>query len=179
MRDEQIAREYAKALFEAALAQNILDRVVQEVDDVGELLTDPEFEGFFRSAKIDSEAKKKVFNKVFLQEVSVITRNFFWVLFDNGRESLFNEIRNEFERLVDEHNKRLVARVITAVPITDDLRAKVQEKLSEATNREVVIETVTDPGIYGGMLIYADGQIIDASVKSRLNHLRERLIQAR
>lgn len=179
MRDEQVAREYAQALYEAALGKDMLDKIIQEIDFVGELLTDPEFEGFFQSIKVGSEEKKMTFNKVFLHEVSVMARNFFWVLFDNGRESLFNDIRNEFERLVDEHRRRIVAKVVTAVPLTDELRMKVQNKLAESTGKEVILETVIDPSIYGGMMIYADGQIIDASVKSRLSDLREKLIQTR
>lgn len=179
MRDEQVVHEYAKALFDVVLDKNMLDKVVQEVDFVGEFMTDPEFEGFFQSVKVDSEQKKSVFNKVFLHEVSTITRNFFWILFDNNREDLFNEIRNELERLIDEKRKRVLAKVVTAVPLTDDLKAKVQEKLSEATQKEVTVETIVDPSIVGGMLIYADGQIIDASVKSRLGHLRERLTLTR
>ena len=179
MRDEQVAREYAQALFEAALDKNVLEKVSQEVDFVGELLTDPEFEGFFQSIKVDSEEKKSVFNKVFLHEVSVLTRNFFWIMFDNNREDLFNAMRNEFERLLDEQRMRIIAKVVTAVPLTDELRAKVQNKLAQSTNKEVILETVVDPSIYGGMVIYADERIIDASVKSRLSDLREQLIQTR
>jgi len=179
MRDEHVVREYARALFDAALGKDALDKVVQEVDFVGEYLTDPEFEDFFQSIKVIGEEKKKVFNKVFLHEVSVMTRNFFWIMFDNGRENLFNEIRNEFERLVDEHRRRIVARVVTAVPLSDKLKAMVQEKLVQSTEKEVILETVVDPNIYGGMLIYANDQIIDASVKSRLSDLREMLIQTR
>lgn len=177
MRDEQVAREYAEALFDIALEKNMLDKIIQEIDFVGDTLTDPEFEGFFQAVKIDSEAKKSVFNKVFLHEVSVITRNFFWIIFDNNREDLLLEIRNEFERLVDEHNKRMIAKVITAVPLTDELKEKIRVKLSEASQKEVSVEAVVDPSIYGGMLVYADGQVIDASVKSRLNNLRETLTQ--
>ncbi|HEY3375680.1 MAG TPA: ATP synthase F1 subunit delta [Candidatus Aquicultor sp.] len=179
MRGEQIAREYARGLFEAAVGKKNLDKVVKEVNFVGDNLTDPEFEGFFQSIKIDSEAKKSVFNKVFLQEVSVITRNFFWLIFDNGRENLLYEIRNEFERLVDEQNKCVVAKVITAVPLNDKIKRRLQKQLTDATKKEVLVETVVDPSIFGGMLVYADGQVIDASVKSRLNNLRERLTQAR
>lgn len=179
MKDEQVVREYAKALFDVALDKNILDKTIQEVDLVGEFITDPEFEGFFQSVKIDGGMKKSVFNKAFLHEVSTTTRNFFWILFDNNREDQFNEIRNELERLVDEQRKRVVAKVVTAVPINDELKAKVQQKLSQATGKEVTLESVVDPSIFGGMLIYADGQIIDASVKSRLSHLRERLTLTR
>jgi len=179
MKGEQVAREYAQALFEVAVDKGILDKVIQEVDLVGEVLTDPEFEGFFQSIKVSSEEKKSAFNKVFLHEVSVPTRNFFWIMFDNGRENLFNGIRNEFDRLVDDHNKRVVAQVITAVPLSDELKAKVQSGLSQSTGKEVLVETVVDPTIHGGMMIYADGQIIDASIKSRLNDLRERLTQTR
>ncbi len=179
MKDEQVVREYAKALFDVALDKNILEKVVHEVDLVGESITDPEFEGFFQSVKVDGDTKKSVFNKAFLHEVSTTTRNFFWILFDNNRESLFNDIRNELERLVDEQRKRVVAEVITAVPIDEELKAKIQEKLSEATQKEVTVEATIDPDIIGGVLIYADGQIIDASVKSRLSNLRERLTLAR
>ncbi|HZD59588.1 MAG TPA: F0F1 ATP synthase subunit delta, partial [Anaerolineae bacterium] len=86
------------------------------------------------------------------------------------------DIRNEFELLVDEHRRRVIAKVVTAVPLSDELRMKVQSKLTESTGKEVFLETVVDPSIYGGMLIYANGQIIDASVKSRLGDLREKLV---
>ncbi len=181
MRDEQVAREYGEALFEAAKGKGDLEleKVAKELDDVGELMADPEFEGFFQSIKVSSEEKKNVFNKVFLQEVSVTSRNFFWVMFDNNRENLFNQIRNEFERLLDEQSKKAVAKVVTAVPLNDELKAKVQSKLAETLQKEVLLETTVDPSIYGGMLIYTNDQIIDASVKSRLNGLREKLIQTR
>lgn len=178
MRGEQVAREYGQALFEAAQGKGELEAVAQEIDVAGELLTDPEFEGFFQSIKVSGEEKKNVFNKVFLQEVSVLTRNFFWIMFDNNRENLFNEMRNEFERLVDEQSKRTVAKVVTAVPLNDELQAKVQSRLAETLQKEVILETIVDPSIYGGMLIYANDQIIDASVKSRLGDLREKLVQA-
>jgi F-type H+-transporting ATPase subunit delta len=179
MKDERVAREYAEALFDAAISDNALEKVAKEVELVGELLTDPEFEGYFQSAKVGGEQKKSVFNKVFLHEVSVMTRNFFWILFDNGRENLFLAIRDEFDRLLDEQQKRVMARVITAIPLSDDLRAKIQAKLEESTKREVILETVVDPTIQGGMMVYANGQIVDASVKSRLSDLRDKLIQAR
>ncbi|MDI6817455.1 MAG: ATP synthase F1 subunit delta [Actinomycetota bacterium] len=179
MKDERVAREYAEALFDAAISNNALEKVAKEVELVGELLTDPEFEGYFQSVKVGGEQKKSVFNKVFLHEVSVMTRNFFWILFDNGRENLFLAIRNEFDNLLDEHQKRVMARVITAIPLSDDLRAKIQAKLEESTKREVILETVVDPTIHGGMMVYANGQIVDASVKSRLSDLRDKLIQAR
>src|SRR3990172_2775877 len=141
MRDEQVAREYAQALFEAALGKQELQKVAEEIDLVGELLTDPEFEGFFQSIKVVSEEKKKVFNKVFLHDVSTVTRNFFWVLFDNNREVLFNGIRNEFERLLDEHDRRMVAKVVTAIPLSDELKEKVRSGLAQSTNKDVILET--------------------------------------
>jgi F-type H+-transporting ATPase subunit delta len=179
MRDEQVVREYARALFEVTVDKNKLGTVNKEIDMVLESLSDPEFEGFFQSAKLDGEAKKNVFNKVFLHEVSTITRNFFWVVFDNNRENLLNDIRNEFERLVDEHGRQMVAKIVTAVPLKDKLMKQVKKQLEQATNKKVEVEAVVDHTIGGGMMIYTDGQVIDASVKSRLNDLRDRLVQTR
>lgn len=179
MRDEQVVREYARALFEVTVDKNKIETVNKEIDMVLESLSDPEFEGFFQSVKLDSETKKSVFNKAFLHEVSTITRNFFWVVFDNNRENLLNDIRNEFERLVDEHGMIMVAKIVTAVPIDDKLKNKFKKQLEESTNRKVEVETVVDQSICGGMMIYTEGQVIDASVKSRLNNLRDMLIQTR
>jgi F-type H+-transporting ATPase subunit delta len=179
MRDEQVAREYALALFEAAVDNNKLDTVKKEFDTVLATLSDPEFDGFFRSIKIDVETKKSVFNKAFLREVATITRNFFWVVFDNRREDLLDSIRIEFERLIDEHGKKMVARLVTAVPVNNKLVARVKKQLEQATNKTVEVETVVDGSIGGGMMIYTDGQVIDASVKSRLNNLRDKLVQTR
>ncbi|MBI4733781.1 MAG: ATP synthase F1 subunit delta [Rubrobacteridae bacterium] len=179
MRDEQVAREYARALFEVAVEKNKLEAVSKEIDTVLETLSDPEFEGFFQSVKFNSEAKKSVFNKAFLHDVSTITRNYFWVVFDNKRENLLNSMQNEFDRLVDEHSKQMVAKLVTAVPVNDKLVAQVKKQLEQATNKTVEVEAVVDSTIGGGMMIYTDGQVIDASVKSRLNDLRDKLVQTR
>jgi F-type H+-transporting ATPase subunit delta len=73
----------------------------------------------------------------------------------------------------------MVAKIVTAVPIDDKLKNKIKKQLEESTNRKVEIVTVVDQSICGGMMIYTEGQVIDASVKSRLNNLRDMLIQTR
>jgi F0F1-type ATP synthase delta subunit len=64
------------------------------------------------------------------------------------------------------------------VPVNDKLKDRVKKQLEQATSKEVEVEAVVDQSIGGGMMIYTEGQVIDASVKSRLNDLRDKLVQA-
>ena len=67
-------------------------------------------------------------------------------------------------------------RVRTAIPLPDDLRARLVARISELTGRAVDIDTIVDPAIVGGVVIETDGSVVDASVHARLADLRRAML---
>jgi F-type H+-transporting ATPase subunit delta len=176
---ENVARNYAKALFEVAVEKGNLPKVAAEVSSVVDLLERPEFKDFFEATQIDVEEKKQIFNRAFFKKISPIVRNFFWLIFDNRREGILIEIRAEFERLIREYEKKATARLISALPLSDTILSEIKNSLARILDKQVTLESQIDPRIYGGFLIKVDNLLIDATVKTRLTELKEKLTQSR
>jgi hypothetical protein len=86
----------------------------------------------------------------------------------------------EFERLARHQAQAAgtVARVRSAVPLTKEERTILKERLRERFREEFILRTWVDPSLIGGLVIEAKGQIIDGSVSSRLEALKERMLAA-
>jgi hypothetical protein len=86
----------------------------------------------------------------------------------------------EFERLARHQAQAAgtVARVRSAVPLTKEERTILRERLRERFREEFILRTWVDPSLIGGLVIEAKGQIIDGSVASKLEALKERMLVA-
>lgn len=104
--------------------------------------------------------------------------NFLQVLLDRGRIGDFDAVGRAFAARVDDAENRFEVRAITAVPLTDDLRAKLAERIKETTGRTATIVEQVDPDIIGGLVIEAGEVRVDASLRARLGGLRRRLTKA-
>lgn len=174
MKEDRVAREYAQALFEAAEERGQVEKVSEELGAVLDIILGEEFRGFFLAQKIGAEDKKRAFNKAF-KDLNRLTRNFFWLVFDNHREELLSVMKAEFDRKVDEYKRRVVATVTTPVELPDELAGMIKLKLEGVLGKEVILKPEVDEKLLGGYVIAVGDRIIDASLKSRLEDVRERL----
>lgn len=88
---------------------------------------------------------------------------------------LINEVYAEFKRLVDSDDSIVSVTVTTAVPLDDDLRKKVCEKAEDMFHASIYLVERVDPKILGGIILEAQGQRFDASVKTQLATVRRTL----
>jgi F-type H+-transporting ATPase subunit delta len=89
--------------------------------------------------------------------------------------ALAGQIREEFERLVDEHQGVAHAQVVTAVPLSERDKREVEERLSQMIGKKLVVEAEVDPTIMGGLVARIGDRLIDGSTRTRLTDLRRRL----
>ena len=95
---------------------------------------------------------------------------------DKGRTGQLEEIARELERLIARHEGVVHAELTTAVELSDEEAAKVVEQIEQASGRRVEARRVVDPDIIGGIVVQAGSVRADASVRGRLDQLREDLI---
>ncbi len=67
------------------------------------------------------------------------------------------------------------AEVRSAVPLTDEQKQRLEQALSEKMGRPVTARVTVDPTVVGGLVTQIDDTVIDGSVRSRLNQMRESL----
>jgi F-type H+-transporting ATPase subunit delta len=83
-----------------------------------------------------------------------------------------------YSAAADELNGRVRVRVSTAEPLTAEMTAEVKLALQKITGQDVVLDTHTDEALIGGLVARVGGTVYDASIRTRLNDIKQRLLTA-
>lgn len=173
-----VAGTYAEALYESAVDKDQVGEVSTQVADLAGAMTEvPQLEDLLTNPEIDSRQKKAA-TTALLADANPIVRNFVQVLIDRGRAGLLPEIAGAYARRVERAAGRIKLTAVTAVPLTDDLRSRLVERVRAETGQEVVLTEEVDPSIVGGLLLRTEGAVLDASVRDRLAEMRRSLTAA-
>ena len=170
-----LAGRYASALFDLARDERQIDAVGRSLEVLAQAQVDSrEFAELVSSPLIDRGDAGKAFAAI-AQQLSLdpITTNFLGVLARNGRKNQLRNVIRAFRRLAAEHRGETTAEVVTARPLKDDQVAALKAQLRTRAGRDVAIETRIDPEILGGIVIKMGSQMIDASIRTKLNRLAE------
>jgi F-type H+-transporting ATPase subunit delta len=171
-------RVYARALFDAALEENRLQPVREQLAQVVEAERDvPELRELLRNPQLDQRARAAALQDV-LSDGDELLRNFMLVLVDKGRAGQLEEIAREFERLVAEHEGVIHADLTTAVELSDEEARDLLKEIEDSTGRKVEATRKVDPDLIGGIVLQVGSYRLDASVRGRLNRLRRELATA-
>ncbi|WP_430884017.1 F0F1 ATP synthase subunit delta [Fusibacter sp. JL216-2] len=173
-----VSTTYAQALFEVAMELDSLDQIKDELGFINESFkTHPEFYEVFRTPKINKEERKDIITKVFDDKVSKEVMNFMKILIDKRRGTAISSIYNEYVDMLDDHKGVVKAVVESAVPLTDEEQKALTEKLAKVTGREVHLSSVVKPEVIGGIIVKIGDKVIDGSVRSRLDIMKDNLAQ--
>jgi F-type H+-transporting ATPase subunit delta len=175
MADDRVLA-YADALFEVARAEGTLTEIEDELfrfsqtlqgsDELRDALTDP---------RIPAARRQQVVEDLLDGKASPVTTALVSMVVGTGRSrDLPAIIRQLVERSAAEANKQ-VAEVRTAVNLTATQRERLAEALSTATGKQVTLKVVVDPSVLGGVVAQVGDTVIDGSVRSRLDQLKQAL----
>ena len=169
-------RIYAEALLGAAKDGDRVERVREQFDDfVAALEGSPELRNLLRNPQIDTRAKKDTLEAI-LSEVDETFLNFLRLAADKNRIGELEEIHEEWERLLAAEERILEVELTTAVELSDEEAARVVKEIEAAAGRRVEATRRVDPGLIGGLVLQAGSLRVDASVRGRLDRLREDLL---
>lgn len=175
---QRVGRIYAEALLNAAEKNGQGDAVLGELEGlVGEVLANPTIEEFLRSGAISRDRKPPVIESAFRGRASDLLVNFLQVLNNQNRLDLLRAILVAYRDLMDQRARRARVHVRTAVPLPDDQKDSLLHLLRDAMQREPVIDTEVDPELLGGLVVQVDDYVFDGSVRSRLTHLQNQLLE--
>jgi F-type H+-transporting ATPase subunit delta len=173
-----VDRVYANALFEAAQEEGRLERVRDQLAQLVEAEREvPELRELLRNPQVDPRARRAALEEV-LADSDELLRNFLLVLADKGRAAQLEEIANEFERLVADHEGIVHAELTTAVELSDAEAQKLLKQIEQASGRKVEATRAVDPDLIGGIVLQVGSHRLDASVRGRLDRLRRQLVTA-
>ena len=168
-----LAGRYASALFDLARDQRQIESVGNSLDALGQALLDSkEFSELIGSPLVSRDEAGKAFAALAPQiGVDPITGNFLGVLARNGRKRELRSVIRAFRRLSADHRGETTAEVTTARPLSDDQLSALRQQLRTRADRDVNIEATVDQNILGGIVVKLGSQMIDASIRTKLNRL--------
>jgi F-type H+-transporting ATPase subunit delta len=175
---EELARVYARALFAVALEKGRLDELREQLGQFADALdVQRELAVFFFSPYFSTKEKQQSLDTL-LEGAEEILLNFLALLIDNHRMPVIFRIRQEYERLWEEHNRTLPVQITSAIELDPQTIESVGRAIGERAGRKVTLATRVDPDILGGIVVRVGNSILDASIRNRLEQLREHVASA-
>jgi F-type H+-transporting ATPase subunit delta len=170
-----VSLQYAKALFD--LGQAKIDKIVEYHQQLiviqKSIENDSMFQQVLNHPKISKSEKKDIFRSVFLEMVDPNVLYFIYVLVDNNRIDILVDVIDAFQYLIDQQNNIKHVTVFSKIALTDRELEQLREKLSDKVNSLVELSNVIDQSISGGIRLEYDGYILDDTLTSKLNRLKE------
>ncbi|MBI4492966.1 MAG: F0F1 ATP synthase subunit delta [Chloroflexi bacterium] len=171
------ARHYAEAVFGIAQERQAFDAWLGALERVEQILADPAAGQVLTSPAVPEEERRAALDRL-LPDLGPEIRNFLHLLVDRGRLELLPEILTAFRELVDQARGVVTAKVTSAVALDPRLREVVARRLAAHTGRQVRLELSVDPELIGGVVARVGDELLDDSVRGRLQRLKERLLRA-
>lgn len=170
-----LAGRYASALFELAREDNSLDRVGESLAAVRQALGESEeLRTLTTSPLIGRDAAVSAIRATAeSMGLDPLTANFLGVLAQNRRLSQLGQIIRAFNMLAAAHRGETTAEVTSAHPLTDDQVQALRGNLKSRMGRDVAVDLTVDPAILGGLVVKVGSQMIDGSIRTKLNTLAQ------
>jgi len=175
MANSVYARRYAQAVFRMALENQEQNKLQSDLRKVSSICRDEALFALLENPGVSFQEKEKVLSER-LGEVNPMVLKLVSMLVAKGRLELVEYVSDEFQQLLDGYRGvegAGVAEVITAIPLDNEERLKIGERITEIVGKPVVLKPKVDPGIIGGIIIRVGDRLIDGSIRGKLVSLRK------
>lgn len=169
-----VAQEYGTALFMLASEENKVAEYREGLAVLKNIFTDePDYIVFISSPSIPLTQRLKTINDAFGGALCDGLLNFILLLCEKGRLDCFWDAEKTFEALFDESKRILNIKVKSAIALTDEQKARLETKLEQNYKCKVDTEYIVDTSLLGGVVLEADDNVIDGSLRHRMQQIKE------
>jgi len=175
--DSKISRRYAKALLSLGQEDGNYAEYGRNLQEFADFCSaNDEFFRVVSSQVFAIEGRKKIIETVLdKSSFSDMVKNFLKLLLDKNRIGAIKEITDHYSRLTDEISNITRAEVITARPLKEDALDRLVNALKGLTSKDIKVNVTEDVSIMGGLVVKTGDLVLDGSVKTQLEGLRESL----
>jgi F-type H+-transporting ATPase subunit delta len=166
-----IARPYAEALYKAAAATD-LAKLSTQVQAIAEVASNAEVRQFADNPKVTSEQVFDLVTSVVKDPLADAAKNLLRAVIDNGRLAAFDAIASHFHALVNARSGVSDAVVYSAFDIAPAQLTEVIATLEKRFARKLNASVVIEPALIGGIRVVVGDEVLDTSVKARLEQMR-------
>ena len=169
------ARRYAEAAFEVALAAGQLDRWQEDLALATIALAQPDVEPVVHSPAIPLVQRQAVVSALLEARIQPGALRLVNLLVARGRSNDLGRVSEEYVRRLNAHRGVVMATVTSAVPLTPDENAAIRSRVEAMARAPIELRTEVDPDLIGGLTIQVRDRLLDASIRGRLERMRDQL----
>jgi F-type H+-transporting ATPase subunit delta len=176
---QRVAMIYARALVDAAEAGGQTEAVLDELDS---FVTDvfgasPQLEAVLGSALVSPDEKNALLDKALRGQASPLFLNSLKVLARHGRLDILRPIHQAAHALYDHMRSVVRVQVASATDIGEDLKLQLTDSVRRMLGGTPVLETEVHPELVGGMMMRVGDTVYDGSIATRLEKVRQQMIE--
>jgi len=174
-RRETAARRYAEAAFEIGRSDGTLDAWERDLEALGAALRHTELRQLMEHPAVAFGDKERVLRRVVGEGVGAQALNLVLLMIRRGRPNAIDRMIAHFAELLRRERGIVLAEVRSALPLEEEQRSAVAERLAQLTGQQVQMNEMIDKSLIGGIAVRIGDTLYDASVRNRLERLRVRL----
>ncbi len=175
MSTNAIARRYAKALFQLAAEQGVVEQYYLELMLFsGALESAPEVYGVLSAPGYGIEPKREILKELVVRlEISKTVGDFLLLLLDRKRIDHLSRITECFRSFADAAAGILRSSVTSALPLTEQQVREMQSALEKTTGKKIILSVATDPLLIGGVVTRIGDKVFDGSIRTQLTKIHD------
>ena len=171
-----IARRYAGAIFELAQKQNTLDRTLNDVKGIAQVFSNRKLAYLLQEPKVPAQRKENALREALTSKVLPTSLNLALLIVQRGLVDVMPRIATELEKLILDYHNQAIAYVTTATEMDKAQSDLVKGALERITGKHILLHSRIDPSILGGLIARVGDQIVDSSIRYRLQALQQELL---
>ena len=168
------AKRYAQAVFELARERNELDRWQSDLRKIAILTADATLIAWLENPRFHFDIKARFLSER-LGDINPLALNLACLLVAKGRLSMAGDIADEYQRLLYSYRGIEEAEVTTAIPLDDEDKLSLAQRLGAIVDKKVVLKPKVEPNIIGGIVARIGDKLLDGSTSSKLLALKREL----
>jgi len=174
---ELVRLTYGSALFSAAREVNKIPLISEEAEELLKILgEEPDLFTFLNTPAISVGEKKDVISKIFEGRICDELLNLIYILIDKGRTRHLAQIISVYKDLVNKKEGFSYGKILSVKPLSEERIRRFEEETGKLLKLNVKLENIIAQDLIGGVKIFVNGKLIDASIKSRLIDLKGNMI---
>lgn len=171
-----ISKAYADALFELSIEENILDEIMDQTLFLKQVMEEnADFVKLLGAPTVTKDEKAAITDNVFSGKINKHLLNFIKVMIQRKDTAEMNSSFADFEKLYNKHNNIEKAVVTTAVAMSDELKARLVDKLQSLTGKKILLTNKVDPACLGGAVLLMEDMQFNDSISNKLETLKNQL----
>jgi F-type H+-transporting ATPase subunit delta len=176
MSHDPINHAYAEAILRIAQAEGALPRVEEDAHRLADLLkTNAQLQQFIKNPNVRDEGKRAALAQLLGAKIHTVLLDSVLLIVSQNRGGRLAQILEEFKTVAANARQQVVGEVISAITLDEATVKRLEAELSKSSGRNVHLINRVDPKILGGLVVRLGHEVIDGSIRKKLEDVRASL----